>query len=108
MADIDKGAADLDVHTRIDSAGVPIVGLAGELDTSNAATLEAALAPILAERPALLIFDLGELRFMDSAGISVMVGAAAKVDRLQIRDPSPIVRRIVEITGLSEVLRPVP
>jgi anti-anti-sigma factor len=51
-----------------------------------------------------LIFDLSRLRFMDSAGIAVLIGAAAKVKAVHLRDPSPIVRRVIEVTGLSDVL----
>jgi anti-anti-sigma factor len=41
---------------------------------------------------------------MDSAGIAVLVGVAAKVNAVQLRQPSPAVRRVVELTGLSGVL----
>ena len=76
------------VDTRIDAAGVPIVSVSGELDSSNAASLEAAVAPIAAEHPERLVFDLSRLRFMDSAGIAVLVGVAAKVNTVQLREPS--------------------
>jgi anti-anti-sigma factor len=41
---------------------------------------------------------------MDSAGIAVLIGAAAKLQHVRLRNPSPAVRRVVEITGLSDVL----
>jgi anti-anti-sigma factor len=41
---------------------------------------------------------------MDSAGIAVLLGAATKLKEVQVRDPSPAVRRVIEITGLSDVL----
>jgi anti-sigma B factor antagonist len=100
----DERAAEIVIDTQVDPVGTPIVSLAGELDSSNAASLESALASVTAARPERLIFDLSALRFMDSAGIAVLIGAAAKVDAVQLRDPSPIVRRVVEITGLSDVL----
>jgi anti-anti-sigma factor len=62
------------------------------------------VASITADRPERLIFDLSGLRFLDSAGIAVLIGAAAMVNAVHLRDPSPIVRRVVEVTGLSDVL----
>jgi len=93
------------IDTTSDATGVPIVTVSGDLDMSNADTLEAAVASIAAERPERLIFDLSDLRFMDSAGIAVLLGAAAQVNVVQLRDPSPAVRRVVELTGLGDVLQ---
>jgi len=96
--------AELLIDTGVDEAGTRIVTVSGELDISNAASLEATVASITAEHPDRLIFDVSGLRFMDSAGIAVLIGAAGKVNAVQLRDPSPIVRRVIELTGLSSVL----
>jgi anti-sigma B factor antagonist len=98
-------AAHIVIDTGVDPTGVPIVTLSGELDSSNAGLLEGAVASITAQHPEQLIFDVSGLRFMDSAGIAQLIGAAAKVDAVHLRNPSAIVRRVVEITGLSDVLR---
>jgi anti-anti-sigma factor len=103
-ADRAADAAELAIDTRIDPTGVPIVTVSGELDSSNAASLEAAVASTADEHPERLIFDFSELRFMDSAGIAVLVGVAAKVNAVQLRNPSDVVRRVIELTGLSGVL----
>ena len=100
----DHAAAQVTIATRSDPSGVPIVTLSGELDSSNVASLEAAVDAVTAQHLERLIFDLSALRFMDSAGISVLIGAAAKVDDVQLRDPSQVVRRVIELTGLSDVL----
>lgn len=97
------GAAEIAIETAPDAGGVPIVTLSGELDSSNADSLHAAMTSILAERPERVVFDLGNLRFMDSAGIAVLIGVS-KVSEVQLRNPSPVVRRVVEVTGLSHVL----
>jgi anti-anti-sigma factor len=101
-------AAEVTIATGRDPSGVPMVILAGELDSSNVASLEAAVASLTSQRLERLIFDLSGLRFMDSAGISVLIGAAAKVDDVQLRDPSQVVRRVIELTGLSDLLSVVP
>ena len=97
-------AAEIVVDTRIDPAGVPIVSVSGELDSSNAGALEETIAPIAAGHPERLVFDLSGLRFMDSAGIAVLVGVAANVDAVELRRPTPIVQRVIELTGLTGVL----
>jgi anti-sigma B factor antagonist len=97
-------AATATIHTATDATGMPVISVSGELDISNADTLEATVALLAAERPDGLIFELSGLRFMDSAGIAVLLGAAAKVNAVHVRDPSPAVRRVVELTGLADVL----
>jgi anti-sigma B factor antagonist len=105
MAELEPDhAAEAVIDTRSDSTGAPIVTVSGDLDMSNADALEATVASVAAKRPERLIFDLSDLRFMDSAGIAVLLGAAAKVNVVQLRDPSPAVRRVVELTGLGDVL----
>ena len=81
------------------------MNLSGELDSANAGALDASLAPLTGDGSARLIFDLSGLRFMDSAGIAVLLGVAAKVAAVRLRDASPAVRRVIELTGLSDVLR---
>jgi anti-anti-sigma regulatory factor len=41
---------------------------------------------------------------MDSSGIAILLRAAARVDSIEVRNPSSTVRRIIECTGLTEVL----
>jgi anti-sigma B factor antagonist len=105
MAELeDDGAAEVVIDTHVDPTGVSVVSVSGDLDISNADSLQAAVAAITAHRPDRLIFDLRELRFMDSAGIAVLVGAAGQVSTVALRGPSPIVRRVIELTGLSALL----
>jgi anti-anti-sigma factor len=91
------------IDTGIDGE-VPLITVVGELDSSNVAALEATISSVTAGRPGQLVFDLSGLRFMDSAGISALIGAAAKVDAVRLRQPSAAVRRVIELTGLSGVL----
>jgi len=105
MAELDSDRrAEVVIDTRLDPTGAPIVIVSGELDISTAPSLEAIVASLTAEHPERLIFDLSDLRFMDSAGIAVLIGAAAKVNAVRLRNPSQTIRRVVEITGLSAVL----
>jgi anti-sigma B factor antagonist len=104
MAELNGDTAAVQIDTRVDQTGDAFIALSGELDSSNAATLEATLASLTAARPGRLVFDLTGLRFMDSAGIAVLVGAATRVGAVELLHPSPVVRRVIEITGLSQLL----
>lgn len=104
MAELgDEQATQLAIATG-DSEGIPVISVSGQLDISNAAALEQALEHVAASAPRALIFDLSGLEFMDSAGVSVLVRARAEVGEVRLRSPTPIVRRLIEITGLAEIL----
>jgi anti-sigma B factor antagonist len=104
MAELDEDpGGEVTIATKVDAAGDPIVVLSGEIDMSNAGSLSAAVAPITATPPSRLTFDLTGLRFIDSAGLAVLVSAAATTT-VSVRNPSPIVRSVIEATGLSTVL----
>jgi anti-anti-sigma factor len=96
---------DISIDTAFGAEGPSVVSLAGELDSTNADALRDAVASVVAARPERLVFDLAGLRFMDSAGIAVLISAAADVDVVELRNPSEIVRRVIELTGLTTVFR---
>lgn len=105
MAELEGGrTAEAAVETSVDATGAAVITVSGELDISNAKALQATVASISARRPQRLTFDLAGLRFIDSAGIAVLLGAASDVDDVRLRRPSQAVRRVVEITGIAEVL----
>jgi anti-sigma B factor antagonist len=104
MAELEPEPPTVQIDMHLDPTGVQVVVLAGELDSSNAASLQERVASIPPEPARPLIFDLTGLRFMDSAGIAVLIGAAAKASSVSLRNPSPIIRRVLETTGLSSVL----
>jgi anti-anti-sigma factor len=96
--------AEVSIATGSDATGAPVISVAGDLDISNADALEATVASLTATRPVRLTFDLSALRFIDSAGIAVLLHASSSVSDVRLRSPSPAVRRVVELTGLAEVL----
>jgi anti-anti-sigma factor len=105
MAEVDDdNTAELAIDVSRDPTEACVVTLTGELDTSNVASLESTMASIGQQPPQRLIFDLSDLRFMDSAGIAVLVSAASNTTSVHLRNPSPIIRRVLEATGLTGVL----
>jgi anti-anti-sigma factor len=83
-----------------------LVRLSGELDMAVAPTLATALAPHL-KRGGRVAIDLTELTFMDSSGINVLCRAAGQLGdrgRIVLYHPRPIVRRILDMTGLIGII----
>ena len=85
------------------------VVLSGELDAHTAAVVGAAVDPEL-EQAGLsgVVVDSGELSFMDSAGISELLRIqrvlADRGASIRVENAGPTVRRVLEITGLLEIL----
>ncbi len=105
MAELDDNTgARLDVEPRSDGAGQPVIALSGELDISSVESLRRAVEQATAGNPECLTFDMAGLRFMDSAGIAVLLNAAKQVPSVRLRNPTMAVRRVVELTGLSDIL----
>lgn len=97
------GAAAVQIDTRT-VGGETTITVAGDLDMSNVSALERAVGAATGAPPQRLVFDLAGLRFMDSAGIAVLLSAAERVPSVRLRSPSPAVCRVIEMTGLTEIL----
>jgi anti-anti-sigma factor len=85
-----------------------VLTLAGELDIVTAPELEQCLSEILAEPHARVLLDLHELKFVDSAGVSVLIRAknqAAEDGRqLVLRRPTAQVHDVFAVVGLVDWL----
>ena len=77
----------------------------GEIDVANHAQFAAALEQALRAEPRTLVFDLAGVRFMDSSGIGVLLTAASTTTLVEIRAPSRAIRRLIEVSGVSELFR---
>lgn len=108
MEHIDPETPRLQIERATDENGNPLITLRGELDIASADTFRETVTDVLAERPERLVFELGELSFMDSSGIAVLVQASNGVAEVELHHAQPIVRRVVELTGLSGALRLIP
>ena len=84
-----------------------IVAVIGELDFGTAPRLDDELVGLMASAKEVHL-RLDAVTFFDAAGAGALVRAArvcrARNARLILEDPSPSVRRILEITCLSRVL----
>jgi len=84
--------------------GAVVIQLAGEIDISNAANVQEAVDQAAEPGAEHLVFDLGQLEFIDSSGLAVLLAVARRVPRVQLRNPSPFLQRVLEVTGLSATL----
>jgi anti-sigma B factor antagonist len=96
------------VQTTIDEDRVT-AAVAGEVDADNCGELEAAVRQALGSEHSNLLVEASELSFLDSSGISTMLQLRNLVveernGSFRLNDPTPVVRRTLEITGLLEVL----
>lgn len=84
------------------------IALQGEWDLAQRQRTSEALHVALRPRPECLVLDLGELEFIDSSGISVLIDAhrrcAASDTRLVIIPGPRAVQRVFELSGLNKIL----
>jgi anti-anti-sigma factor len=77
--------------------------VSGELDLATAPQLEHALEGMI--EPGIdVTFEVNDLRFMDAAGLNVLVGVRRSVGRpgrVSLRHPGTIVRRVISVAGLD-------
>lgn len=99
-----QGGAVGSAAVAFDQSGTPVITLTGEIDISNVDSLRATIEHVVEQAPERVVFDLGGLDFMDSSGIALLLHVAAKSGSVHLREPSTLVRRILEVSGLSEIL----
>ena len=83
------------------------VRLLGELDMSTAPQLRDELLRLTSDGARQVTVDLSQLEFMDSTGLSVLITGLKRLRErggdMALRSPTPNTRRVLEITGLTEV-----
>jgi anti-anti-sigma factor len=83
---------------------VVVAGVTGEVDVSNAAELERAVAAELTRDNAGLVMDLGGLEFMDSSGVHLLFHLARQLEQrglgfALVLPADSIPRRVLELSG---------
>lgn len=100
------GSAQLTITTTIDDRGRRVVAVGGEVDLATAPQLADCLLEFT-DRDVRV--DLSGVTFLDSSGMAVLVRAnqalTAAGHKLQTFAEREMVRRVLEIAGLSEVFR---
>jgi anti-sigma B factor antagonist len=99
---------DFRVDLRVENRAA-IIAVTGELDLASSPDLEQQLDQVWRSDAEQLVLDLRGLEFMDSTGLSIIVGAHQRVAetgrRLSVVKGPPQVQRLLDLTGVSERLQ---
>jgi anti-sigma B factor antagonist len=90
------------VTATTEDPSAPVLALSGELDLASVESVRRAIDPYLIVGPTHVTFDLEQLTFMDSSGIALLVQISNQVGTVSLTRVPPIVRRVLEATGLLE------
>ena len=100
------------VDVTVDGGHVRIA-VAGEVDLANAVVVEEQIFAAITNQVTSVSVDLGEVEYMDSAGMRILFSLASSLAGLQIAFEvvAPVgsaARRLVEVSGLASLvaLRP--
>jgi anti-sigma B factor antagonist len=85
-----------------------VVHIVGEIDLSTRSEFQDAVRAGMDSATPVVVVNLGEVAFMGSVGLQVLVQAHDEAQHagrtVRVVDGSAIVRRIIEVTGLEQVL----
>lgn len=85
-----------------------VLKLAGEADTTNREVLAQALADQAARKPSVLLVDVSELAFIDSAALHELIRTHRALQgeggRLVLVGPTYSVTRILQLSGIDQVI----
>ena len=87
-----------------------VVSVSGEIDHHSALSMRRDVDNIIWNRtPTHLILDMSEVNFMDSSGLGFIMGRYALMreigGNLSLRDPSPVVMKMLTMTGFDKKVR---
>jgi anti-anti-sigma factor len=88
--------------------GGVVLHLAGELDLSTVPMFVDAIDGLLDGEPIRIMLDMSKLTFVDSSGVGAYVTAfrraQAKGSHLSIGERSPLVQRVLQLSGVENAL----
>lgn len=77
------------------------VQIEGELDIASVDGARFELDQVPVGTHDHVAFDVAALDFMDSSGLALLIQVANRAGSAEVRNPTPTVRRILEVTGLA-------
>jgi anti-anti-sigma factor len=101
----EESAFSVSVSTAGSAAVVRVVG---ELDVATAPQLREAVVGLVRQDVSDVIVDLGGLEFVDSSGLSVLIGAHKRLreqgGQLRLRSVPAQAANVLRVTGLTDIL----
>jgi anti-sigma B factor antagonist len=104
MADLDPPEHAAPSAEAREENGITVIVLSGDLDMTNVKQVRAVIDAALDGHAGRLILDASGLTYMDSTGIALLGQVAQIAQEVQVRNPTLIVRRLLELSGLSQIL----
>ena len=101
--ELEPGEIGIDLVSAPD--GSPVLFLSGEIDAATVGRLEACFQAVADGGPDAVTIGFGEVTFMDSSGINAILDLRRRLGggvRIDLRDCSPAVQRMCDITGLVD------
>ena len=87
---------------------VVVINLIGNLDTNTAPEAETAINEWLEKESKKMVVDLGEAKYVSSAGLRVFLATAKKMTAaggvVMFCSPNEVVQEILDISGFSTIL----
>ena len=110
----DRLGSDQEAATGVPAVAVVVEGdritvvVRGDVDVVAAPALRDTLAEVIDRAPVTVRIDMGEVDFLDSVGISVLVASYNRAEDagvgFELSSVPPSSRRVLEITRLTDVL----
>jgi len=95
----------LQIEVTRENASCPVIRLEGELDASTAPDLKGTVMSLVSDGCRDLVVDMERLYLLDTTALGVLMSACQRVPgKLSIQNPTPPVRRVLDTTGLSQVI----
>jgi anti-sigma B factor antagonist len=103
MANV-NGGSRAEIRVSEPEPGRFVVGFSGELDIVSVEAIEPQVEDLLVRPATRVDLDLTDLAFMDSSGLAVLVRLANQFGPLRVSGARPLLRRVIEVTGLTGIL----
>lgn len=82
----------------------------GEVDVATASELRTLLRELYEKKAGDIVLDMAELRYMDSTGLGVLIGAYARMQEhgncILVRNPREHIQKLLRITALDKLFCP--
>lgn len=88
---------------RTDLNGLPLIVADGDIDHATCGEVESIVDEVVSEGRGSLLFDLSEVDYIDSGGLSVLFSAGRRVREsgwIGLISPNASVRRLLELVGV--------
>ena len=100
---------DFEITTERLEGGAALVNVRGYLDAHTFEQLDKALGRLFEEKVFKIVMKLDELDYISSAGAGVFIGVFGRAQEnhgdLVILKPSPNVREVFDLLGLSQIFK---